>query len=108
MRMIEEKTLPIRVERQTVAVLHGIGGTGKSQIARRYAELHQSEYSAIFWVNATTELSTKLSIAKVAELVPLSHVLNPLKQISRNSDGIADALRAVSEWLCSKGNGEWL
>jgi hypothetical protein len=106
--MIEKEILPISTKRQTIVVLHGMGGTGKSQIAKRYAELHQSDYSALFWINATTEHSTKLSIAKLAELIPLPNVLNPLKEISINEHGIAEARRAVNEWLCSKGNGKWL
>jgi hypothetical protein len=106
--MIKKEMLPISTERQTIVVLHGIGGTGKSQIAKRYAELHQSDYSAAFWINATTEYSAKLSIAKLAELIPLPNILNSMKEIPGDEDGIADARRAVNEWLCSKGNGKWL
>jgi hypothetical protein len=106
--MIKEAMLPISMERQKIVVLHGIGGTGKSQLAKRYAELHQSHYSASFWINATTEHSTRLSIAKMAELIPLPNVLTSLKEISTDPDGIEDARRAVYEWLCSHGNGKWL
>jgi hypothetical protein len=35
-----------------ITVLHGMSGTGKSQIAKRYAEPHQSDYSVSFWINA--------------------------------------------------------
>lgn len=68
MGVIEKVMLPINLEQQSVTVFYGTGGTGKSQLARRYAELHQSDYSAIFWINATTKHSTKLDIAKLAEL----------------------------------------
>lgn len=106
--MIEKIMLPINLQQRCTTVLHGIGGTGKSQLARHYAEIHQSDYSAVFWVNAMSDNTTRLSIASLAELIPLPKVLGPSKKILHHDDGIESAIEAVNEWFCSRDNGKWL
>jgi len=49
---IEDQLLPISETQQTVLVLRGMGGIGKSQMTREYARKPKDKYSAIFWVNA--------------------------------------------------------
>src|SRR2546423_11595394 len=34
-------------------VIHGLGGTGKSQLALKYAEDHKDQYDPILWIDAT-------------------------------------------------------
>ena len=46
--------------------LHGLGGVGKTQLALEYCYRHKSEYDAIFWANAESELSIQQSLANVA------------------------------------------
>ena len=48
MHKIEAAFLPIKRTQQVIVVLQGLGGNGKSQIAREYATKHQNDYSAIF------------------------------------------------------------
>ncbi len=38
-----------------VAVIHGLGGVGKSSIAREYGWRNRDEYSVLWWLNAQTE-----------------------------------------------------
>ena len=36
-------------------VLHGLGGSGKTESALRFAERHRQDYSAVFWVHGVDE-----------------------------------------------------
>ncbi|MBV9647442.1 MAG: hypothetical protein JO043_08270, partial [Candidatus Eremiobacteraeota bacterium] len=38
-----------------VALIHGLGGVGKSSIAREYGWLNRDAYSVVWWLNAQTE-----------------------------------------------------
>ena len=38
-----------------IAVVHGLGGVGKSSIAREYGWRNRDDYSVIWWLNAQTE-----------------------------------------------------
>lgn len=38
-----------------IVVLHGLGGVGKSSIAREYGWRNRDEYSVLWWLNAQTE-----------------------------------------------------
>lgn len=48
MDAMEQRLLPVSKDQQTILVLSGMGGMGKSQMAREYAKKHQNEYTAIF------------------------------------------------------------
>ena len=52
-----------------VAVLNGLGGMGKTQIALRYTERHRSEYVGVFFINATSEQEIKAAFTRIAHLV---------------------------------------
>ena len=38
-----------------IAVVHGLGGVGKSSVAREYAWRNREQFSVIWWLNAATE-----------------------------------------------------
>ena len=52
------------------AVLQGMGGQGKSQVALEYCHRKKDiPYSAIFWVDAATESSFKRSFQSISECI---------------------------------------
>ena len=54
------------------AVLQGIGGQGKSQVALEYCHRKKDNpYSAIFWVDATTKTAAKESFQSISERIRL-------------------------------------
>ena len=94
MQKIEHTLLPIDTDQQTVLVLHGLGGIGKSQLAREYATRHQEEYSAIFWINAQSVSSLRLGMKSIARRLGLTVE--------------SDETAAVLEWLDMDENNKWL
>ena len=108
MGAIERILLPPDCDRQKILVLQGLGGIGKSQIAREFATIHQHDYKSIFWVNATSEQSLKNSMSKIAECVPLSKALNAEGRVGRGTGEIAMAMTVVIEWFNEFKNDQWL
>ncbi|XP_063221548.1 uncharacterized protein LOC134530552 [Bacillus rossius redtenbacheri] len=48
-------------------VICGLGGMGKSELARRYATKHSKEYDHIMWIDAGSSSSLQRSFARLAE-----------------------------------------
>jgi hypothetical protein len=48
-----------------VVVLTGVGGQGKTQLALEFSRQAASEYKAIFWIDASSEVSTVRSFEKI-------------------------------------------
>ena len=108
MHAMEDQLLPISKSQQTILVLQGMGGIGKSQMAREYATTHQDAYIAVFWVNAKSENSLKIGIAEIAVRVGLDKVLDEGHHLAKDEDSIAVAIKAVHEWFGEDENTDWL
>lgn len=119
------------IERR-VAVLHGLGGMGKSQISIEYAYRHQDTYTSVFWIDATSQATLARSALLMAEqlvahyetkwgdsdpdyarigvMLGLPGCVEPTGQIAvkggENESGLA--VRAMGKWLSSGGNSNWL
>jgi hypothetical protein len=87
-----------------VAILYGLGGIGKTQLAIHFARLHQDDFSAIFWLNGKNQ---KVLIHSLAELLPklpgINMIVNP-----KTEKEIEQAAREVLQWLAAPGNSKWL
>lgn len=90
------------------AVLHGLGGIGKTQLAIAYAKRHKDDYSAIFWINMQDRTSAQQSLAVFARRVLRYQPSAPhLSQIDFNS-GLEVIAAAVLAWLGMPDNTRWL
>ncbi len=91
-----------------IAVLHGLGGIGKTQLTLAYAKRYRHKYSAVFWLNIKDIDSLKQSFARVATQIlrdhPLASGLSDL-DINGNLDEVVDAVKA---WLSLPKNTRWL
>jgi ATP/maltotriose-dependent transcriptional regulator MalT len=91
-----------------IAVLHGLGGIGKTQLAVAYAKRYRDSYSAIFWLNIKDEDSLKESFTKAARKIlqehPSASRLSGL-DINENLDEVVDAVKV---WLSLPNNSRWL
>jgi tetratricopeptide (TPR) repeat protein len=91
-----------------VAVLHGLGGIGKTQLTVAYAKRYQHNYSAVFWLNIKDIDSLKQSFAKVAKLILRDHPLaSQLSSLDLNGN-LDEVVEAVKAWLSLPKNTRWL
>jgi len=85
-------------------ILYGMPGSGKTQLALRYTEKHQSLFSSIFWINASTPDSASTSFSEAAALIVRSW---PTKDLPIPYQGSDDRRRVVSR-LRSTRYTQWL
>jgi tetratricopeptide (TPR) repeat protein len=71
-------------------VIHGLGGTGKTQVAVCYAHLHRNDYRNVWWLEAEESISLASGYADIAKQLKLPG-LNPSDQ--------RETIQAVREWL---------
>ncbi len=77
-----------------IAVLQGMGGQGKSQIALEYCHRKRdTPYSAIFWVDAATEDSAKGSFQAISE-----QIKTPTDSLPDTQARVAFVLRIFRSW----------
>ena len=50
-------------------VLYGLGGSGKTEIAIRFAESHRHHYSAVFWVHGADEARLHVGFERIGKVV---------------------------------------
>jgi len=101
LRAMEEMLRPGKESRQQRQVtLGGMGGIGKTQLSIAYANLHQDAYTAIFWLNATSEITVKNSLKSIAQCLLEVH------ECERLDD--EQMLFRVRQWLSNLANQRWL
>jgi tetratricopeptide (TPR) repeat protein len=90
-----------------VLPVHGLGGTGKSQLVRQYIEDHKNEYSPILWIDETDEESVRSSFERCAGELGL-----PMDLRGTQTSKLIDfsAVQAVLRWFRNRrGTDErWL
>ena len=95
--------------RRRIVVLHGLGGTGKTQLSLAYARKHQDNYTAIFWLNGQTQDSLKQSIACVARSLPANQLPDSArKRVQQGSEELEEAIDEMLEWFGKPENTQWL
>ncbi|RYP46519.1 hypothetical protein DL768_007291 [Monosporascus sp. mg162] len=110
MAELERALLPQRQNmRQKIFVLYGLGGIGKTQLAVEFARRHHRKFSSVFWLDGSSEVNLKLSIARCAGRIPASQISDASRTYSMSSAGnIDDVVREVMGWLAQPDNTEWL
>lgn len=111
-----------------VVVLYGLGGMGKTQLALTYAAEYADEFSAIWYVDSSSESSTRLGFREIAQryidrtavlsddeerkralqstqLIPY---LLPNGYLSDDSVHLSSITKAVNGILEQDGNDKWL
>ncbi|KAJ5602521.1 hypothetical protein N7537_005477 [Penicillium hordei] len=115
---------------ERIVVLQGPPGIGKSSLAAQYVEEFFENYSAIFWLDASSPSHLERSFSKArAQIQQESHYVGPIERVhngilschdsyhryARNSSpGIrsvcarGEDVQAVQRWLSRKNNNHWL
>ncbi|KAJ5118395.1 Disease resistance protein [Penicillium atrosanguineum] len=90
------------------AVVHGLGGIGKTQLAIAYIKRHRSDYSAEIWPNARDETSLKQSFARAAKWILRHHPSITYIAGALESRDLDKTVKAVNRWLNDASNNRWL
>jgi hypothetical protein len=90
------------------AVVYGLGGMGKTQLALAYEKRHREEYSAVFWINSKDVDTVKQGYAAAASRIYREHPsLVHLKTVVKGGN-LDDAVEAVKRWMSHPQNNRWL
>ncbi len=81
---------PVHAPGLSICLLSGLGGIGKTQTALEYVYRHLYDYSAIFWMSATSHETLIASCTAIAEQLPY------MKQLPRNQSQL---VTTVTLWL---------
>jgi tetratricopeptide (TPR) repeat protein len=88
--------------RVAVAVVHGIAGVGKTQLARAYAERHRADYRVGWWVTAQNRIEAFAGLSELAVRLGASSVWSPAEALGY----LFGALAGRQDWLLVLDNAE--
>ncbi|KAJ5625973.1 protein kinase subdomain-containing protein [Penicillium lagena] len=95
---------PTSSQSRKVAVLHGLGGIGKTQLAIRFARDHKQDFTAIFWLSGKDRGTLLRSLSSVFARLPGQ---SPNTE-AVNDEEVEQRARHVLRWLALEGNSRWL
>jgi hypothetical protein len=81
---------------------------GKTQLAITYARRHKEKYTAIFWLNANSEDSLRLSFRDVAQQVLRHHPSTTMLSSVDQDKDLDQVVSEVKSWLDFPQNARWL
>jgi hypothetical protein len=97
-----------QAEGRRTAVLQGLGGMGKTQLAIAYLRRHSTDYSATLWFNARDETTLRQSFARVADWILRQHSQFTYLKTAVESRDLDTITGAVKRWLEEQHNDRWL
>ena len=105
LQTLKETLAPeVKSDDQKIAITAGLGGMGKTQLAISFAKKMQREFSAVFWINAKSEILLRRSILALIPRISLAST-------PKEHDVGGDEDRGVvlfRNWLSRQGNTRWL
>jgi hypothetical protein len=90
-----------------VAILHGLGGIGKTQLAIRFARIHKDDFTAILWCNGKDREILMRSLASIHPRLARVE-LEASSSDSKNEEEVEQRANQVLEWLAMEANSKWL
>jgi hypothetical protein len=110
MAQLERVLLPKlgQSQRQKVHVLRGLGGIGKTQLAVEFARRHHRRFSAVFWLDGTSEDSVKRSIASCASRILRAQIPATSQVYTADSTDLDTVVKDFMSWLARPNNTAWL
>lgn len=95
---------PTDSQRRKIAVLHGLGGIGKTQLAVHFAREHQHDFTAVFWLSGKDRGTLLQSFSSALSRLPgQSHTKESI-----DDEELEQRARRVLQWLATDGNSRWL
>jgi ATP/maltotriose-dependent transcriptional regulator MalT len=95
--------------RRKMFVVHGLGGIGKTQLCIEFVRRYQAKYSAVFWLDGSSENALQRSFIDVVARLPATEVPLALIQAAEqvNPDQ-RSVVQGVLNWLSLPSNRRWL
>ncbi|EHK49666.1 hypothetical protein TRIATDRAFT_280830 [Trichoderma atroviride IMI 206040] len=102
------EALQSAAQRRRVAVLHGLGGIGKTQLAIEYSDRYRKDYSTSVWLDARDETTINQSLLRLATRID-SHgaSVNYISAAVQGKDQ-TQIVAAVKRWFEEPENNYWL
>ncbi|KAJ5661394.1 uncharacterized protein N7477_009010 [Penicillium maclennaniae] len=95
---------PTDPQSRKVAIIHGLGGVGKTQLAIRFARDQKDDFTAIFWLSGKDRGTLLQSLSSIWPRLPgQSHT-----DRATNDEEVEQRARHVLKWLAERGNSRWL
>ncbi|KAF2152448.1 hypothetical protein K461DRAFT_321447 [Myriangium duriaei CBS 260.36] len=95
--------------RHKIFVLHGPRGVGKTRLAFEFARLKRDNFSAVFWLDGSSEERLKASIADHANRLPRDQSQHPSwTDASGGGLRVDDQIHEVYSWLEREHNFKWI
>ena len=111
MTRLTQVLLPTQTDqmRRKVFIVHGLGGIGKTQLSVEFTRQHQRSYSAVFWVDGSTNERLRRSIADLASRLPQHQISEGSRNYShRGRANVDEVVEDVLKWLSQSLNDQWL
>ena len=110
MQSLEKVLLPkSNINRREIFVLRGLGGIGKTQLTIEFIRRHYTKFSAVFWLDGSSEDSLKRSLARYAGRIASDQIPGASKIYAQCGEGDVNAVvQEVLDWLATVGNDTWL
>lgn len=90
---------------ENILLLYGVGGVGKTQIAKRYAYTHTSDYGTIGWIDATSAETMQESCRDFLKKVDPD--LNPMTEDTVHATFLS-YFEKGTDWLLIFDNADYL
>ena len=95
--------------RRKVFIVHGLGGIGKTQLSVEFTRRYQESYSAVFWIDGSTNERLRRSIADLASRLPQHQLLEESRNyLQSGSVNVDHVVKDVLKWLSRPSNDQWL
>jgi hypothetical protein len=89
--------------------VHGPAGIGKTQLSAEFARRHHSHFTAIFWLDASSEDALLWSFIDIALRLPSDEISSKIiREAKENPPEKEGSVSGVHEWLSKSTNSRWL